>query len=73
MLRDRWETARKAAAKAHPEIADRILAMYLRDMRKRASDLADSDESASKLLQHSSVGLTRKHYRTRATKLKPVR
>jgi hypothetical protein len=47
--------------------------MYLRDMRKRASDLADSDESASKLLQHSSVELTRRHYRTKATKLKVVR
>ena len=78
MLRARWDAAREAAAKkaaenGDAELAGRIRAMYLRDMRKRASDLADSDESASKLLQHSSVGLTRKHYRSRATKLKPVR
>lgn len=67
MLRDRWDAARKAAAKKASEngdsdLAERIRAMYLRDMRKRASDLADSDESASKLLQHSSVELTRRHY-----------
>ncbi|MGB3425628.1 MAG: integrase [Castellaniella sp.] len=73
MLRSRWESAREMAAEKHPEMAEAIRSMYLRDMRKRASDLADSDESASKLLQHSSVGLTRKHYRTRATKLKAVR
>ncbi len=73
MLRDAWDEAREKAAEAHPELADDIRAMYLRDMRKRASDLAESDEEASKLLQHSSVALTRKHYRTKATKLRPVR
>lgn len=73
MIRSRWESARKAAAKANPGLAKQILAMYLRDMRKRASDLADSDESAAKLLQHSSIALTRKHYRSRPAKLKPVR
>ena len=55
------------------EFAEQIEAMVLRDMRKRAADLAVDDEEASRLLQHSSVGLTRKHYRTRVTKLKPVR
>lgn len=78
MLRSRWDIARGAAAQkaedgGNNNLAAQIRAMFLRDMRKRASDLADSDESASKLLQHSSVGLTKKHYRTRATKLKPVR
>jgi hypothetical protein len=75
MLRDRYDTARAKAAE-RPEnaaIADQIRAMYLRDCRKRASDLAGSVEEASNLLQHSSVALTQKHYRTRATKLKPVR
>jgi hypothetical protein len=77
-LRREYDKARsKAAAKAkdagHKEFADEIKAMVLRDMRKRASDLSESDEDASQLLQHSSVNLTRKHYRSRATKLKPVR
>jgi hypothetical protein len=75
MLRDRYDAARAKAAE-RPEnaaIADQIRAMYLRDCRKRASDLAGSVEEASNLLQHSSVALTQKHYRTRATKLKPVR
>lgn len=73
MLRDWWDEAREKAAIAHPEMADEIRAMYLRDMRKRAADLAGDDAEASKLLQHSSVALTKKHYRTRPTKLRPVR
>lgn len=75
MLRDAWDEARaKAAAKPENEaIADELRAMYLRDMRKRASDLAGSDQEASELLQHSSVALTKKHYRSKPTKLRPVR
>jgi hypothetical protein len=73
MLRTRYEAAREAAALKHPQIADQIKAMYLRDTRKRAADLADDMESASALLQHSSVKLTAEHYRTKATKLKAVR
>lgn len=78
MLRDRYDEARaKAADRARKagdeQLADEIEAMWLRDMRKRASDLAETDEEASKLLQHSSVALTIRHYRTRVTKLKPVR
>ena len=55
------------------KLADELRAMYLRDSRKRAADLSDDTESASKLLQHSSTALTERHYRTRATKLKAVR
>lgn len=55
------------------DLARAIPKMILRDMRKRASDLSDSDESASALLQHSSVALTKRHYRSKATQLKPVR
>jgi site-specific recombinase XerC len=73
MLRDRWDEAREKAAQAHPELADELRAMFLRDMRKRASDLAANLEEASRLLQHSSVSVTAKHYRTKATKLRPVR
>lgn len=78
MLRDRYELAReRAAVKAYiandDEFAREIKAMYLRDMRKRAADLADSDTHAQELLQHGNVATTRKHYRTKATKLTPTR
>lgn len=73
MLRDRYDAAREAAAVANPALADDIRSMFLRDSRKRAADLADDMESASKLLQHSSIKLTKTHYRTRENKLKAVR
>ena len=73
MLRTRYDTAREKAAIANPKLADDLRAMYLRDSRKRAADLADDIESASKLLQHSSVKMTSEHYRTKPTKLKAVR
>ncbi len=78
MLRTRWEFAREWAAlnveaAGESELAAEIRAMFLRDMRKRAGDLAESDEEASKLLQHSSVSVTRKHYRTKVARLKTVR
>jgi hypothetical protein len=78
MLRTRWDEAREAAAvkaeeAGNQKLATDLRAMYLRDMRKMASDLAGSDQDAADLLQHGSVSLTRKHYRTRASKLSPVR
>lgn len=73
MLRTRYDDAREKAAQAFPKLADDLRAMYLRDSRKRAADLSEDTESASKLLQHSSTALTERHYRTRATKLKAVR
>lgn len=78
LLRARWEDARKAAAKKAQEagndaLAREILAMYLRDMRKRASDLVETVEEAAQLLQHSSIHVTRKHYRSKAEKLRAVR
>ena len=73
MLRARYDKAREKAAKAYPKLADDMRAMFLRDSRKRAADLAEDMESASKLLQHSSVKLTSDHYRTKATKLKAMR
>lgn len=78
MLRDRYDEARaKAADKADKagkkDLAEAIRAMWLRDMRKMAADLAESEEEASELLQHSDVRTTRKHYRTKGTKLKAVR
>jgi hypothetical protein len=81
MLTDRWDAARAAACDALRtegtpqalDLAAQIATMYLRDMRKRASDLADSDDAAAELLQHSDKRLTRKHYRTRVPLLKTVR
>ena len=73
MLRSRYDEARTKAALAHPELADQIKAMYLRDSRKRAADLAEDDASASALLQHSSVKLTTTHYRRKGSELKAVR
>ena len=78
MISRRWEDARDAAAyraevTGDEELGKRIRAMYLRDMRSFAANLAEDIEEASKLLNHSSVGVTRKHYRTRATRLKAVR
>ncbi len=78
MLRDRWDAARDAAAyraevTGNVELGARIRAMYLRDMRSMAADLASDMDEASKLLQHSSKALTAKHYRTRADRLRAVR
>lgn len=78
MLRDRWDRARlragiRAKIANDDALADQIAAMYLRDMRKRAADLAESEDAAAELLQHSDKRLTRAHYRTKATRLKPVR
>ena len=73
MLSDRWDNARSLAAEANPLIADQILAMYNRDLRKRAADLAGDLEAASKLLQHSSLKMTETHYRSKPHQLKAVR
>ena len=73
MLSDRWDDARSKAAKDRPELAEQLFGMYNRDMRKRAADLADDLEAASRLLQHSSTKLTATHYRTKVEKLKAVR
>lgn len=78
MLRDRWDEARDKAAMVaeqagDEELGQRIRAMFLRDMRSLAADLAADVEEASKLLQHSNKAITEKHYRTRAQTIKPVR
>ena len=75
MLTGRWDKARAAAAAdpANKAIADTLKAMYLRDMRSRAADLADSLDDAAELLQHDDKRLTGKHYRTKVQALKPVR
>jgi len=69
----RWPKARAAAIKAHPELKSDLEGLYLRDLRKRAANLADDLDGASKLLQHSSTELTGRHYRTKVEKLRAVR
>lgn len=73
MLRGAYDRARLAAAGKHPALAAQIEAMFLRDMRKRASDLSADIDDASALLQHGDTRITEMHYRTRVTQLKPVR
>ena len=78
MLRERWDDARDSAAyraevTGDAELGKRIRAMYLRDMRSMAADLAADVETAAKLLQHSSKAVTEKHYRTKAQPLRAVR
>lgn len=75
MLTARWDKARAAAAAepANKTIAAQLKAMYLRDMRSRAADLADSLDDAAELLQHDDKRLTGKHYRTKVQTLKTVR
>lgn len=69
----RWNEAKQAAIKAFPRLKADLSGLYLRDLRKRAADLADDMESASKLLQHSSTRLTERHYRNKPVKLEAVR
>lgn len=73
MLRTRWDNARAKAAKASEDeaTAQAIRAMYLRDARKRAAQKAEDLEAAAKLLQHSDMRLTERHYGG-VRKLKPV-
>lgn len=65
---ERFNAARAKAALTLPSCAD----VWLRDMRKRAAALSDDLAGASKLLQRSSLSVTRQHYR-QGDKLKPVR
>lgn len=78
MLSERWDKARRLAAmkaedEGKEELAEQIRTMIMRDMRKRASNLAGSLQEASTLLQHESTAITQKHYRDEPEKLKPVR
>lgn len=75
MLRDRWDAARAAAVDdpANVKIADDLRRMWLRDMRKRAADLAESLQAAAELLQHPDQRTTAKHYRQKVAVLKPSR
>ena len=73
MLDTRWQDAKAKAIKANPRLIDELTGLYLRDMRKRASNLAGSLDAASELLQHSSKKITSDHYYTAPVKLRTVR
>ncbi|MDR2297500.1 MAG: hypothetical protein LBE30_04060 [Comamonas sp.] len=78
MISRHWKDARDAASyraevTGNDELGKRIREMYLRDMCSFAANLAEDIDEASKLLDHSSVNVMRKHYRTRVTRLKAVR
>ncbi len=68
-----FKAALKAEQTGNREFGAQVRAMYLRDMRSRAADLAGDIGEATKLLQHSSQRLTERHYRTKAEKLRAVR
>lgn len=53
--------------------SEQIKKMYLRDMRRFASNLSATLAEASELLQHDSKQLTAKHYRQDVAKLRTVR
>ena len=73
-LRSRFEKARAAAAeKVDEPLATAIRKTILRDLRKRAANLAGDMAEAAKLLQHSSAAVTARHYRTKGEKVSPVR
>jgi integrase len=64
-LRNLFDTARVAAATAHPELATQIKAMRFYDLRaKAADDVSDEhgEQAAANLLGHDSVTTTQRHY-----------
>jgi integrase len=62
------ERFHRARAAAGPACAD----VWLRDLRKRAGQLSPTLAAASNLLQHSSLSVTRRHYK-QGDRIKPVR
>lgn len=67
-LRSRFEKARTAAAKAHPELSEAIQAFQFRDLRAKAgTDKADSEgmREAQMQLGHNSMKMTEHYVRAR--------
>lgn len=69
----RWSDAKAKAMAAHPKLRESLSGLYLRDMRKRAANMAGSVEDAAKLLQHSDTKTTSDHYYQQPAKLRAVR
>jgi integrase len=68
-LRSRFDKAREAAAKDHPELAESIKNFQFRDLRAKAgTDKAETSgdiRQAQKQLGHASVGMTEHYVRDR--------
>lgn len=76
ILRDHFTKAKKAAAAAHPELAEAINQFWFYDLRAKAADDTSAergDQAASDLLGHDSVRTTQKHYLRRGKIVPPVR
>ena len=75
-LRNQFVVARKAAAKAHPELAKEIEEFWFYDLRaKAADDTSDErgEQAASELLGHESVKTTQRHYLRRGRIVPPTK
>jgi integrase len=75
-LRNQFVVARKAAAKAHPELAFAIEKFWFYDLRaKAADDTSDErgEQAASELLGHESVKTTQRHYLRRGRIVPPTK
>jgi integrase len=75
-LRNQFVVARKAAAKAHPDLASAIEKFWFYDLRaKAADDTSDErgEQAASNLLGHESVKTTQRHYLRRGRIVPPTK
>jgi integrase len=76
VLRNHFESAREAAALAHPSMAEEIRKFHFYDLRaKAADDTSDlrGDQAASDLLGHDSVRTTQRHYLRRGKIVGPTK
>jgi integrase len=75
-LRNQFVIARRAAAKANPELASSIEKFWFYDLRaKAADDTSDErgEQAASNLLGHESVKTTQRHYLRRGRIVPPTK
>lgn len=78
MLRDRFETAREAAAKEadkarKADLAKRVRAFQFRDIRPKAASEMTSLDEASSLLGHTDKQITKRVYRRAGEVVKPTK
>lgn len=75
-LRNQFVDARKAATKAHPELAREIEQFWFYDLRAKAADDtidARGEQAASELLGHENVKTTQRHYLRRGRIVPPTK